>query len=447
MHGMVKKKKEKLQFNKIEIDKNSEPKIVKASRKEVLACEKKQRSKKEKKKILSLAEKQLAMDKALMLDGVATNSDVNYSKRRKIFNSIMSFIFYIFIITVLIGTALSDFASEKELIDGWQTILIFRDNWYYFIFALVSLSLCYILKGLKLSIMCKARTKKFHFKTCFETGIIGHYYNSVTPLAVGGQPFEIYYLAKHGIGGGEASSLPIATFFLHQMSFVLLGLVALVSYKYDLLGTMRFLSLPSAIDVMIIIGLSSCLIMPLMVVIFCLLPRLGASIVKFVVFLGSKFKLIKYPEKNKYRFTKNVLLNAKSLKKLAANPVVFISSFLVSLAENLAMSSIAYFVLRFFGFDMINIGGFKEWMMIVQICILLYAGISFIPTPGNSGAADLSFYILFTTALGLTSNSSAFIAMLTWRVLSFYSLVIIGFVFANVKKRKDKKTIALHSNK
>ncbi|MBQ7924256.1 MAG: flippase-like domain-containing protein, partial [Clostridia bacterium] len=80
--------------------------------------------------------------------------------------------------------------------------------------------MCFVLKGAKLSVFCKSMTGKFHFKTCFETGIIGHYYNNVTPLAVGGRPFEIYHLSKHGVRGGVATSLPIATFFLNQFAFV-----------------------------------------------------------------------------------------------------------------------------------------------------------------------------------------------------------------------------------
>ena len=161
------------------------------------------------------------------------------------------------------------------------------------------------------------------------------------------------------------------------------------------------------------------------------------QIVRFIVYLGAKFKFIKEPEKQKIKFTKNVLQNSRSLKKLAKNPLVLISSILVSFAENLALSSICYFTLRFFGFDIVDTGGLIEWLMLVEICLILYAGISFIPTPGNSGAADLSFYVVFATALAKTS--SAFVAMLSWRILSFYSFIIIGFIFTSVGRRRRKK--------
>ena len=120
---------------------------------------------------------------------------------------------------------------------------------------------------------------------------------------------------------------------------------------------------------------------------------------------------------------------------------MFISSFLLSFLEHLSGTSIAYFVLCFFGFNWG--GGLIEWAQVIQICVLINVAISFIPTPGNAGAADLSFYLLFKTGLGLSGNEQvsgyAFPAMLVWRVLSFYSTIIIGFTFNKIKKRKDKR--------
>ena len=81
-------------------------------------------------------------------------------------------------------------------------------------------------------------------------------------------------------------------------------------------------------------------------------------------------------------------------------------------------------------------------LAVIQLCIMLYAAISFIPTPGNSGAADLSFFNLFKQGL---PAGFAFPAMAVWRFFSFYSAIIIGFVFANVKKRNDKKRQKQHT--
>jgi uncharacterized protein (TIRG00374 family) len=121
---------------------------------------------------------------------------------------------------------------------------------------------------------------------------------------------------------------------------------------------------------------------------------------------------------------------------MVTRPLVLTSSFLISLIEVLAIDSIAFFTLKFFGYDAVGISSFVEWLQIVQICSILYAAVSFIPTPGNSGAADFSFYWLFQT--GLVAGF-AFPAMIIWRFLSYYSFIIIGFVFLSINKKREHK--------
>ncbi len=357
----------------------------------------------------------------------------NISKRQKFYKNLFTALFIVFVVAVLAATAYKDFFAQddKEPVSFSYVLDVLSTHWFYIIFALVALFCCYLTKALKLSVMCKATTKKFHFKTCFETGIIGHYYNNVTPLAVGGQPFEIYHLSKHGVRGGVATSLPIATFFLNQIAFVVLGIVSL-----SLLSLNTIFTDIAVFEIMAIIGLFCCIIVPMLVITFSLMPRVGAWMVVNVVKLGAKLKLVKEPKKTAYKLMKTVIQNSKCLKMVATRPLAFILLILFSFAEQAANVSIAYFTLKFFGFDVLGVNGFSEWLMVAQVCFILNAAISFIPTPGNSGAADLSFFSFFERGL---AKGLAFPAMLTWRLLVFYSFIIIGFVFASLKKKSDRK--------
>ena len=217
-----------------------------------------------------------------------------------------------------------------------------------------------------------------------------------------------------------------------------LGITALVFFNGNVLGVEEefITQFPEVFNVLAVIGLFGCFFMPALVVLFSLLPRIGATMVKWFISIGGKLKIIKDPKKTEYKTLKTVVHNSVCIKRFAKDPVALFTTVLLGFAENLAQCSIAFFTLKLFGYNNPDAGVFLEWLQIMQLSFILYAGISFIPTPGNSGAADLSFYLLFS--VGVPFMGLAFSAMVLWRILSFYSYIIIGFVYALNTKRLGK---------
>lgn len=370
-----------------------------------------------------------------------TKENENISKRQNNLKKAITILFIVFVVGVLAFTAYNDFFARGDKGLTWEQIMgVINYGWIYLLCALLALVFCYLFKGLKLSVICKPLTGKFHFKTCLETATIGHYYNSVTPLAVGGQPFEIYHLSKHGIHGGVASSLPIATYVLNQFAFVIAGLVFVIMFKFNALGITPTLAnaFPPAFEVLAFIGLGLCMLMPLLVIVFSLMPKFGSKVVYFVMHIGGKLRIVKDPKGTSYKTVKNLIHNAQCLKKIFKTPIAALLCFFMSFIEHLANASIAYFSLKAFGFPtFVNpVSPLMEFVQVIQLVFMLNCAISFVPTPGNAGAADLSFYLLFQVGLGA---GFAFPAMTVWRVISFYSYIIIGFIFATLKKRSDRK--------
>ena len=440
---MKNKEKEKITYEKIEIDERTgEPIIIDVPIKEV----KDNFSEKRKPCLDDPNEResignQLIMNKVFGIEEEKPTDDP-VAKKQALFKKITSTLFIMFVGIILGVTAYNDFFSGKKELPSFSELMgVLGSNVMYLGFAILALIFCLFFKGFKLSFLCKMGTGKWHFRTCIGTAVIGQYYNNVTPLAVGGQPFEIYHLSKNGVQGGAAASLPIACFFLHQFSFVLIALVSLFVYNSNALGApdmLRFF--PESLTIMAIIGMICCFAVPFIVVIFCILPRISHRIVYFVLWLGAKIGLVKDLKALDFKMTKNILQNSKALKAFVKNPFTLVVSLLMSFGENLALYSIAYFSLRFFGYDLPLVDGFTEWMQVCVVCVLLYAAISFIPTPGNSGAADLSFYLLFESGLQSIGNV-AFPALLVWRFLSFYSFIIIGFTFNKILIAKERRKL------
>ena len=437
-------KQEEPVISKIEIDnKTAEPVLVEVPLDKIPETGEEETEiavsgKKEKKN--NTKEQQLEMQEVAFID----NSSI--SKKQKLFKNICMIAFIVLVVGVLIFTFYNDFlapGTEDKTFPSWEKISeVFGNCWYFLILAFVAIFGCYFFKGTKLSVMCKSLTKKAHFKTCMETGIIGTYYNNVTPLAVGGQPFEIYHLSKHGVHGGVASSMPIATFFLNQLAFVILSVTSIIFMQTNVLGVpesvlAKFSTVTTVLTTLAIIGSVLCIFVPGLVIMFSIMPRTCSKLVHFVFWLGGKLRIVRNPKASEFKVMKTVVQNAKCIKMIASRPLVFLNLLLLSFLEQFANVSIAFFTLKFFGFD-IGVVGIREWLIVCQFCFILYASISFVPTPGNSGAADLSFYLLFN--IGLIDGFS-FPAMLLWRVLSFYFHLLFGFIFTTYKRKSDHKKL------
>ena len=65
------------------------------------------------------------------------------------------------------------------------------------------------------------------------------------------------------------------------------------------------------------------------------------------------------------------------------------------------------------------------WFEVTRITFFIYCATTFIPTPGNSGAMDGTFYGLFRSVLYTVAGAS-FTCMMIWRVYSFYIYLLLG---------------------
>ena len=394
----------------------------------------------------------------------STKEDFNFKdekspikRRQKIFKVVFTFLFAAFVIAVLGFTFYNDFiggviSGDKEYPSLVALKGLFLDdmNWRFFLYAALALMGVLFTKGLKLSVMTKSLTKKWHFRTCMETGIIGTYYNAVTPFAAGGQPFEVNHLSKHGVHGGAASAIPVAAYFLNQIAFVACGITAMV--VVNKFGETYFH--PNVMNIynpvvltMGIVGAVCCLFVPALIILIYLMPRLCVKLVKVFIILGGKLKLLKDPKKSIIRTIRYLNSNANALKKIIKKPLTLLTSLILAFAENLCVFSITFFIAKAFGFSALDavtqreINVFSLWGQMSCMTVLLLLAISFIPTPGNAGAADLSFYAMFSS--GIVGAGMSFTANTVARLFSFYSYIIIGFIFAIIKKRSDNRLRAL----
>ncbi|MBR0507025.1 MAG: flippase-like domain-containing protein [Clostridia bacterium] len=346
------------------------------------------------------------------------------SKKQRIIQIVGVVAFVLVNAVVLFFTARNDFSKqpvERPEPFGTQSIL-------FLLCAIACPLVALAFETVKYLLMMRRLGERVSVRTAFETSALGKYYDNVTPFGTGGQPFQIWNLHKSGYPSGTATAMPLASFITSQVAFVLLALV-MFFINDSVSGVV-------GIKIVAYVGLVMYMIVPLMIILTAIAPHITAKIVGFFVRIGAKIKLIKDPAKTTKKIEDGLKRYSASLKHMAKSPMLLTLLLLLSVGYQLAIMSIPYFVVRVFGVK-------TSFWQALTLCLYVYAAVTIVPTPGNAGAAEGSFYMLFNQ---LESNG-LFWAMLIWRFLCYYSFIVIGMLIYGFRaiesavksRRKPKK--------
>lgn len=322
---------------------------------------------------------------------------------------------------ILLNVAIIGFMVYKEFFSGEAAG--FSDlavDWRFLLPSLSCFLVMVIAEGMKFEHLIHHASGKRDIAGGFGVGVLGRYYDNITPMGSGGQPFQIHYLHKRGYDSGTSGSIPMAGFISSQLVFVLIALVVLIVGRDSITDTY--------IRITAWVGLVMYAFLPVCAIVFAIWPAaLHTMIAGPIRFLG-RHRIIRNPEDKVQKVIHSVSSTAGSMRMIGSNWKLLAHMVLTSVMFRMALMSIPYFVLRFFSVDASYIEVFFQVTFIT-------ASMTVIPTPGNSGAAEVSFYLVFSSLAG----NALFWAIAMWRVLCYYSWLATGLVYIMAKAfRKEK---------
>lgn len=248
-------------------------------------------------------------------------------------------------------------------------------------------------------------------QACFLT-VDGQYYSMVTPLGSGGQPMQIYAMKRrYEIPVSKATAATIHKCFTYQY---VIGVMSVGAF-FVLFGFLReqFSSY-------------------FWIIVLAVLINVLATVAMVLIVYNGKW-VIKVTEKicnflHRFRLTKNVKATKilqtveeydVSLRGMKDDKKLFLKSFFLNFCAMTCYFSIAYFVFRAMNISHLS--------FVAAFCmqILVYAVTSCIPTPGNAGASESGFYILFAT---LVLDKNLAVAMLLWRIIIYYLNLLVSAI-------------------
>ena len=346
-------------------------------------------------------------------------------KKKKIRKIIGIVAFVIFNAIVLFFTARDQFSQTTPKFQGEPFGI---KNVMFLLGGILCVVVVLGIETIKYVLMMRHLGEKVSVRAAFETAALGKYYDCITPSGAGGQPFQIWHLHSKGYSNGASSAMPLTGFVTMQYGFVFLCAFVFIFNN----GAISSVPLKIAAYV----GMFTYSIVPTMIILTAVSPSTSAKMINFFVNLGAKIRIIKKPDQVKTKVENSLNDYAECLRKIEKNKGLLVSLFVLSFILQVAMCSIPYFVIHTFGGDL----GFIQSL---SMCTFVMASVTIVPTPGNSGAAEGSFYLLFNKL----DTFGLFWSMLVWRALCYYSFIIIGVIIylygaveKIVKLRKEKKS-------
>ena len=342
------------------------------------------------------------------------NGNGQNRKKKRIWTAL----FVLINIAVVAATAVNEFSSNT----GAPAVPVFSDDAVLYLgCSLLCLAVLFCAESLKYLLMMRSLREKPSLRVAFETAALGKYYDCITPSGAGGQPFQILWLHRHGYSDGASSAMTISGYVTMQAGFILLALGIFVAHRSVELEAVRYTAY---------LGLMLFSLIPCLLVLFSVMPKTIKKLVSAVIRMCGKIRLIRNPEESTARVMEMLDNYRSSLAVIAKDKLTMAGLIILSLIYRIALCSMPFFVLKMFGASV-------DFLRIFASTIYIYATICLVPTPGNAGAAEGAFYLVFS-AMG---SGGVFWAMLIWRIFSYYSFIVTGAAVygSNALRRKRER--------
>jgi glycosyltransferase 2 family protein len=295
-------------------------------------------------------------------------------------------------------------------------------QWFWLALALIMVVVYWVLESVCMQIFSHDMFPKFKFKNTLICTVIGQYFNCITPLSSGGQPFQAYYYNRFGMPLSKSLPMLLCRFVTYQITtsaFCAIVLILRLSY---------FVDDNPALTTLVVIGFIGglTLLAGLLAVAFW---RSGIlKLVSIVFNLLAKLRIVKDPAEKIANVTKTVDDCYKEMHYLFKRPKLFAKSIGVTFVQLLEYFAISYVIMRGLGCD-------GDFLTVISCQAFVYMISSFVPTPGAMGAAETSYALFF----GTIYPGASFVALSTfiWRFLTFYFPIVTGMLVTLAVNRKS----------
>lgn len=311
----------------------------------------------------------------------------------------------------------------------WKMMLGMRPLW---ILAAMGLMVVYwVFESLGLHLAVSRFVPTQNPGDTFCATMIGQFFNCITPFSSGGQPMQAWYLVKKGVSLSFASCSLLIKFIVYQFVLTIYSALTL------LLCFKSFAGRISSIGWLIFVGFGVNLLVITGLLCLGFLRRPTEKVLYGSVSLLKKVKLIseQAASKAKERIQKELMEFYEGFAQIRQD-----IGGILAISALTAVQLTAFFLIPLCIFYAFGLGKADVLLMICAGAFVLNFT-SFIPLPGAAAGAEIGFHTIFSIFFPTHILS---VAILFWRLLTFYLPICVGGCFTATAGiwRKNKKQIS-----
>lgn len=328
------------------------------------------------------------------------------SKKSKYANLIF-FLINICVISIILFTQIGkeDMSISTLLSSTFSPALL--------LFALFVWFLIQTIDAYRVNLLVKRSSGRSRPFLSYKTNAIGRYYDAITPMATGGQPFQIFYMKNRGLPVAAAISVPMGKYVINQICISAIWTVCII---------IAFTTEGGLTTILCVVGWAVNSLLMVVIGILSINQRVGKKIVVFVLRALQKIKIIKDYEKRYNQVLKIVTDFQVTIKSFAKDGWVFLKLIVSNIISLFLHYSIAFLVYCV----MIGHFDFSMYWQIFLLSVMIDMAASFVPLPGGTGVSELSFTALFAAVISPASMLTW--ALLIWRFLTYYIILLQGII-------------------
>ncbi len=328
------------------------------------------------------------------------------------------------------------FASEDGLIDLLSTPGSFSLGWLIVAFLVFNLNP--LIDSVVTLIFIRSKYKSFSFFEAIKVAYVGVFFSAITPSSTGGQPMQLYLMAKRNINVGFGSACMTQKFIVYQIVTTAFSFFAVFA-RFDLFKT-AFSSVWATLFV--ILGFTVQILVTAMFLIVSFSQKLTGKILSLIEKICRKIKFIKNPDKLMDRLNHEVEMFHMGNRKLFNDKKLLVVTYLLVFLQVMCILSVPYFIYISFGLPQTAIaGGQNPATFFDFICIqsfVLFTS-NLVPLPGASGGAELAFTMYFSPFFIIGGVNKIKPAILLWRMIVYYGAIAISAPFSYFTKGRNNE--------